>query len=193
VELANEIRLPVGERTEITLSSADVIHSFWVPALGGKIDMIPGRVTRMALEPTRTGTFRGACAEYCGLSHARMNLVAVVMERDAFDAWLDAQSDPVRPSDSPSAERGRELFLTNGCGACHTVRGTEADGRVGPDLTHLGSRHTVGAGLLALDEASLEQWIIRPDEFKPGVHMPSFGMLPPADVRDMAAWLAGLR
>lgn len=193
VVLANEIRLPVGERVELRLESPDVIHSFWIPALGGKVDMIPGRVTRLALEPTRTGVFRGACAEYCGASHALMAFNAVVMEQGAFDRWLARQAEPARPPVGPLAARGRELFFANGCGACHTIRGTPADGVVGPDLTHVGSRTSLGAGTLTNEPAAFRQWLARTEAVKPDVHMPAFGMLPPEDLRALSAWLDGLQ
>lgn len=191
-ELANEIRLPMGESVQFLLDSPDVIHSFWVPSLGGKIDMIPGRVTRLALEPTKTGTFRGACAEYCGASHALMNFYVVVQEREDFARWLEHQRTPARPPAGALATRGREVFLANGCGACHTVRGTPADGVVGPDLTHVGSRVSLGAGILPNEPDDFLRWIARTDDVKPGVHMPAFGMLPPRELRALAAYLEGL-
>lgn len=193
VELANELRLPVGESVEVRLESPDVIHSFWVPAIAGKIDMIPGRTNRLKLEPTRTGVFRGACAEYCGEAHALMTFYVVVMERPEFEAWLTHQaSDAPAPAD-PLAQRGGALFLANGCGACHTVRGTEADGVVGPDLTHVGSRVSLGAGILPNEPAALVRWIARTADVKPGVHMPAFGMLPQEDLRALAAYLKALQ
>ncbi len=191
-ELANEIRLPVGEGTELRLTSPDVIHSFWVPALGGKMDMIPGRTNRLVLEPTRTGRFRGVCAEYCGDAHALMAFQAVVLERPAFEAWMERQRAPATAPDGRLASHGRELFLANGCGACHTVRGTLADGRVGPDLTHVGGRLTLGAGTLATGRAAFERWLAATDTVKPGVHMPAFPMLPAPDRRALAAYLEGL-
>lgn len=118
IELANEVRLPVGERTELELVSPDVIHSFWIPPLGGKMDMIPGRVNRLVLEPTRAGVFRGVCAEYCGASHAHMEFVAVVMQRDAFARWLHHQAAPAKPPGTPLAQRGARTFLRQGCGGC---------------------------------------------------------------------------
>ena len=193
VELANEIRMPVGERVGFTLTSPDVIHSFWIPALGGKRDMVPGRVNHLVLEPTRTGTFRGACAEYCGASHAHMNLDVVVMEPDAFEAWLRGQAEDAQAPASPVARRGRDLFIANGCGACHTIRGTPADGRVGPDLTHVGSRATLAAGTLTNDAGSLALWIMDPQAQKPDAYMPAYEMLPEADVRAIAAYLSGLQ
>ncbi len=193
VVLANEIRLPVGERVELLLESPDVIHSFWIPSLGGKIDMIPGRRTRLSLEPTRTGVFRGACAEYCGASHALMAFNAVVMEKEAFDRWLEREAQPARAPAGPLATRGRELFLANGCGACHTVRGTPADGVVGPDLTHVGSRTSLGAGILANEPETFLRWIAHTEAVKPDVNMPAFDMLPPEDLQALSAWLDGLQ
>jgi cytochrome c oxidase subunit 2 len=192
VELANEIRLPVGEPVEFHLESPDVIHSFWIPSLGGKIDMIPGRTNRLALEPTRTGVFRGACAEYCGDSHALMSFYVVVVEKDDFTAWLEHQRQPAQPPTQPLAVRGQELFLANGCGACHTVRGVAAHGVVGPDLTHVGSRLSLGAGILPNAPEAFLQWIARTADVKPGVHMPAFGMLAPEDLQALAAYLDGL-
>jgi cytochrome c oxidase subunit 2 len=192
VELANEIRLPVGEHVEFHLESPDVIHSFWIPALGGKLDMIPGRKTRLTLEPTRTGVFRGACAEYCGTSHALMNFDVVVMEKEHFAQWLQHQATPAAPPTEPLAARGQELFLANGCGACHTVRGTAADGVVGPDLTHVGSRRSLGAGILPNEPDGFLRWLAHTQGVKPEAPMPAFGMLPPEDLQALAAYLDGL-
>lgn len=191
-ELANELYLPVGRRTELALVTPDVIHSFWVPSLAGKMDMIPGRVNRLALEPTRTGVFRGACAEYCGASHALMSLYAVVVEEARFEEWLSQQAAPARAATDPVAARGARFFREDGCGACHAIRGTSADGVIGPDLTHVAGRTSLAAGALPNDEASLIHWITRPEATKPGAHMPSFGMLGDARVRAIAAYLAGL-
>jgi len=185
---ANEIRLPVGERIEFLLKSTDVIHSFWIPSLGGKMDMIPGRVNRLSLLATKTGTYRGPCAEYCGTSHALMAFTATVMEPEAFRDWLAAKSAPSPGVGSP----GRDLFLGNGCGACHRVAGTEANGAVGPDLSHVGSRATVGAGILPNDDEALRSFIAHPHLIKPGSKMPPFGMLPEQDIAGIAAWLKGL-
>lgn len=193
VELANEIRLPVGERIGFSLSSPDVIHSFWIPSLGGKVDMIPGRTTRLMLEPTQVGVYRGACAEFCGTAHALMNFQVVVMEPEAFAAWLEQQAAPAQPPQSPIEKRGLKAFLANGCSACHTIRGTPADGRLGPDLTHVGSRLTLGAGILPNEEEAFVRWISHPDHIKPGVKMPAFGMLPEEQLTALAAYLDGLK
>jgi cytochrome c oxidase subunit 2 len=193
VVLANEIRLPVGEPVEFRLESPDVVHSFWIPSLGGKIDMIPGRVTRLSLMPTKTGVFRGACAEYCGTSHALMNFYVVVEEKAAFDRWLTNQRAPALPPGEPAAARGQELFLANGCGACHMIRGTPAKGVLGPDLTHVGSRLSIGAGMLPTNSETLLRWIARTEQIKPGVLMPSFGMLPDEDLKALAAYMEALK
>lgn len=192
VEVANEIRLPLGRRTPLYLESADVIHSFWVPSLAGKLDMIPGRTNRLGLEPTRTGVFRGACAEYCGASHTEMALYAMVLEPGDFELWLARELEPARAAADPLTQRGAEVFLENGCGACHAVRGTDAAGSVGPDLTHVGGRHSLAAGLLPNDAPAFATWITRASHIKPGVYMPAFGMLDESDLRALAAWLDGL-
>ncbi|HEX2254241.1 MAG TPA: cytochrome c oxidase subunit II [Thermoanaerobaculia bacterium] len=193
VELANELRLPVGRRVDVFLESPDVIHAFWVPSITGKIDMVPGRRNRIALEPSRTGLFRGACAEYCGASHALMNFYVVVEEEEDFERWLAHQARPAAPPQGALAARGARLFLAHGCGACHTVRGTPADGGVGPDLTHVGSRVSLAAGVLPNERADLLRWIERTGDIKPEVHMPTFSMLPRQDLQALAAYLEGLR
>ncbi len=201
VDLANEIRLPVGEPVTFELESPDVIHAFWIPALGGKMDMIPGRRTRLTLEPTRTGVFRGTCAEYCGASHALMAFDVVVLEKAEFESWLTAQRAPANAvaaavageTPSPLIALGRERFFANGCSACHTVRGTEARGFVGPDLTHVGSRRTLGAGILPNNSRGFVRWLEETDRVKPGVHMPHFRMLPREEREALAAWLEALQ
>lgn len=192
-ELANEIRVPVGRRTPLLLESEDVIHSLWVPSLGGKVDMIPGRINRLAFEPSRTGTFRGTCAEYCGLSHARMTIEVVVLEQAAFEAWLEAQLAPASPPASPSAMRGQSVFALHGCGACHAVRGTASTGTIGPDLTHVGSRSFVADVTMGNDVAGFSTWLARTEHVKPGAKMPTFDMLAPDDLHALASYLEGLQ
>jgi cytochrome c oxidase subunit 2 len=193
VETANELRLPVGQRVELQLSSPDVIHSFWVPSIAGKMDMVPGRITRLALEPTRTGVFRGACAEYCGASHAWMAFVVVVVEPGEFTAWLDAQARPAQRAGDAIAARGETAFLSNGCSACHAIRGSTATGQIGPDLTHVGSRLHLAAGTLPNEPEAFAAWIGETDRIKPGVHMPAFRGLSARDRADLAAYLDNLR
>ena len=193
VAVANELRLPVGQTVQMVLRADDVIHSFWVPSLGGKMDMIPGRTTRLLLTPTKTGRFRGACAEFCGGAHAQMNLPVVVMEPAAYRDWLAGQARPaVEPTDE-RARRGRDLFLATGCGACHAIRGTPADGRLAPDLTHVGSRLTIGAGVLPMNAENMARWITGPGIVKPGVRMPAFGMLPAEEIALIATYLMSLK
>lgn len=192
VELANELRLAVGQPVELLLSSADVIHSLWIPALAGKMDLIPGRTTRLTLEPLRAGVFDGLCAEYCGDSHSFMELSVVVSTPDELEAWLARQAAPAQAPTSPLGRHGGERFLTSGCGACHSVRGTTANGVVGPDLTHVGSRLRIAGGRLPNDGASLHSWLARTGELKPGAVMPSFHMLPERELEALAAYLGGL-
>jgi cytochrome c oxidase subunit 2 len=187
VELANELRLAVGEPVTLRLTSRDVIHSFWVPALAGKMDMFPGRFTQLTLHPTRTGDFRGVCAELCGASHALMAFRVAVVAPDELTRWIAAQAAPAQRAE------GEELFIASGCGACHTVRGTGARGAIGPDLTHVGSRLSLAAATLPNDRAAFEHWLSDTAKIKPGVHMPHFGMLPETDRRALAAYLEALQ
>ncbi|MBA3562612.1 MAG: cytochrome c oxidase subunit II [Gammaproteobacteria bacterium] len=193
VASANEIRLPAGVRTEFTLTSTDVIHSLWIPSLGGKMDMIPGRTTRLALEPTRTGVFRGVCAEFCGASHTFMAFDVVVMEQDEFTAWLERQAEPARPPAGALAAQGRALFRDNGCGACHRIAGTAAAGVIGPDLTHVGARASLGAGTLPAEIEAFAQWIGHTDAVKPEVRMPAYDMLTPEQLTAIGHYLKGLQ
>lgn len=193
IELANEIRLPVGEPVELLLDSPDVIHSFWIPPLGGKMDMIPGRRTRLVLHPTRTGRFRGACAEYCGTAHALMAFPVLVTNKTEFTRWLGRQRGRATEPAHADAARGRAIFFATGCDACHTIRGTRARGVIGPDLTHAGSRLSIGAGILPNHHGAFLRWIERTDHVKPGVHMPAFGMLPAHELRALAAYLESLQ
>jgi cytochrome c oxidase subunit 2 len=192
VRLANEIHLPRGRPVVFTLQSNDVIHSFWVPNLHGKVDLIPGRSTTLRLRADVTGRFRGQCAEYCGLQHAHMALDVIVDEPTAFDAWLDQQRAPAVAATSPAAARGQALLENGSCALCHTVRGTRAGGRMAPDLTHFGSRETLAAGTLPNAPDTILAWLRDPQAIKPGNRMP----LPPlseAQRLDLAAYLETLQ
>ena len=172
VETANEIRIPVGKRVRVKLESSDVIHSFWVPGLQGKTDMIPARTNYTWLQANHPGKWRGQCAEFCGVQHAKMGLVVVAEPQDRFDQWLSAQRRPaVEPADS-LALAGRSAFLATGCVLCHSIRGTPAGGRAGPDLTHVGSRLTLGAGEFPNTKGHMQGWIGNPQALKPGSRMP---------------------
>ena len=193
IRSANELVLPVGSRSEITLKADQVIHSFWLPSLGGKTDMIPGRVNRMSLEPTAVGEFRGQCAEFCGESHAWMAFTAKTLSPDDFAAWLTAEAAPAAPPRTDLARRGRDAFMAQGCGGCHAIRGTPARGRVGPDLTHLGSRLNLAAGALEVTRPDLIAWITDPSAVKPAARMPAYDHLDTGTIAAMAAYLEGLR
>ena len=189
---ANEVRLPVGTRSELTLGSDLVIHSFWVPSLAGKADMFPGRDTRISLEPTRAGEFRGQCAEFCGESHGLMAFTTVTMAAPEFDAWLAREAGPAREPETEAERAGRAVFLAEGCGACHAIRGTPAEGTYGPDLTHVGSRGTLGAGILPNEPQAMARWIAHTEEVKPGVKMPAYPHLEGEDLDALVAYLGSL-
>lgn len=194
---ANELRLPVGRPVRLALTASDVIHSFWVPQLGGKVDMVPGRINHLALTPQRAGIFHGQCAEFCGAMHARMALQAVVVEPREFDAWLAAEARDAHAPASLRAEShaaaGALLFARSGCAACHTVRGVSTAVTLAPDLTHVANRRTLGAGTLPNVPGAMQTWLTDVQRLKPGAAMPSFAHLPPDELAAIAAWLEGLR
>jgi cytochrome c oxidase subunit 2 len=189
---ANELRLSVGETVELVLIAHDVIHSFWVPSLAGKLDMIPGKVNRLRLRADRAGVFRAQCAEYCGGAHAMMALYVVAEAPEDFRRWVSRQGEASRPPESAELSRGRDAFVARGCGSCHAVRGTEAAGTIGPDLTHVGSRRSIGAGLLPNNAGTIAGWIADSQHLKPENLMPSFTGLAGEELRAIALWLASL-
>jgi cytochrome c oxidase subunit II len=190
VVTANELHLPRGRRVELRLRSTDVIHSFWVPTLQGKLDLVPGKTNVTWVQADRTGTFHGQCAEFCGIQHALMRLLVVVEEAEAFDRWLDAQRAPARPH--ADAQQAQQVFLVH-CAHCHVIRGTSAFfGHIGPDLTHLMTRRTLAAGTLANVKANLAGWIADPQGPKPGNRMPRI-VLPPDDFQAVLEYLTSLR
>ena len=184
---ANEIHIPVGVPVRLQARSGDVIHSFWVPALNRKIDMIPGKDNEILLQANRVGTYRGQCAEFCGLEHAEMAFLVVADPPERFQRWLAAQEKPAATSGP-----GARLFVSVGCGSCHRIRGTAAVGNVGPDLTHVASRSYIAAGAIANDTENLREWIRDPQHVKPGVKMPGL-TLTDAQVRTLADYLRSLR
>lgn len=193
VTLANELRLPVGRDVLIGLTSADVIHSVWVPALAGKVDTVPGRVNQLALRATEAGVFLGPCAEYCGQQHARMTLVVVAQPAAEFERWLAAQAEPAAQPVTEQQARGRDAFVARRCVSCHTVRGLAEGGSLGPDLTHVGSRLHLGAGTLRNGRDALRAWIADVQHIKPGARMPSFDALDDAALHALAAYLEHLQ
>ncbi len=191
-DTANEIHIPVGRNVHLVLEGDDVIHSFWVPSLAGKQDLIPGRVNEITIRAEHTGIYRGQCAEFCGLQHAHMSFFVMADEPQEFDRWVAAQRAPAaQPSDEEIAA-GRDAFMSKPCAACHTIRGTKAAGTTGPDLTHVGSRKTIGAGLFETTRGSLAAWISDPQTLKPGNTMPLVP-LTPDELRAISAYLASLK
>ncbi len=206
IETANEIYLPVDQPVEFKLTSEDVIHSFWIPSLGGKVDMMPGRTNRLKLHPTREGVFSGVCAEYCGTAHAQMRFRVVVTDQKTFDEWLVNQTRnmTVRGESSgdgePDGSRlaanmldGETTFLSRGCSACHAIRGTRADGIVGPDLTHFGSRLSIAAGVMDNMPENLTRWLVDTHGVKPGAEMPEFQSLSEDEIESLVEFLGALK
>jgi cytochrome c oxidase subunit 2 len=190
VVTANELHLPAGRPVVLRLEGADVIHSFWVPQLGGKRDVVPGRTNQITLTPETPGVYPGQCAEFCGASHANMRVLVIVHRPEDFDRWVAAQRAPaVEPTGEAAA--GKAVYTRSACVGCHTIRGVSA-GVVGPDLTHFGSRRTVGAGLLPSTPETVAAWVRDPAALKPGVKMPALG-LGEAEARALAAYLLSLK
>jgi cytochrome c oxidase subunit 2 len=185
-DTANEIHIPVGHPVRVELSSADVIHSFWIPQLAGKTDVIPGKTNVMWLQAARAGVFRGQCGEFCGAQHAHMAMYVVAQDDAAFAAWREQQLQPA----AGAASAGQKVFAAS-CAACHAVRGTGAGGIVGPDLTHLMARRTIAAGMLPNTPEQLAAWISNPQAIKPGTRMPA-PVLSPADLQAVVGYLQTL-
>jgi len=189
---ANELHVPVGRPVIVTLIGADVIHSFWVPSLAGKKDLIPGRDTTVSFRADRAGTYRGQCAEFCGYQHAKMALYVVADRPDDYARWAERQRAPAPQPSSDEARRGRDLFLAGSCALCHAINGTSAQARHAPDLTHVASRMTIGAGALENTPSNREAWILDPQQFKPGTKMPSENIAP-QDLAALNAYLGSLQ
>ena len=189
---ANEIHVPVGRPVRFKLQTADVIHSFWVPQLAGKMDIIPGQNNTTWLEARTPGVFAGPCGEYCGDQHAQMRLTVVADAPETYARWVATQRQPAASSSDPQISLGRTTFMTAGCAACHTIRGTAAGGNVGPDLTHLASRRMLAAGALPNTAGNLMGWIDDPQAIKPGADMPRMAV-PPARMAALVAYLETLK
>ena len=193
IAAANEIHLPAGRPALIGLNSGDVIHSFWVPSLAGKVDTVPGRVQQLRLEASAPGIYRGPCAEFCGDQHARMTLHVVVDPPDVFERWLRAQAAAAVAPRSAEAERGRAVFEAQRCAGCHAVRGLFDGGTGGPDLTHVGSRAFLGAGTVPADAAGFARWVADVQHLKPGARMPSYDQLDAGSLQPLAVFLEQLQ
>jgi cytochrome c oxidase subunit 2 len=189
---ANELHIPAGQPVILSLKSNDVIHSFWVPNLHGKKDLIPGRSASLQLRADRPGTYRGQCAEFCGFQHSFMAFSIVAEPPAQYQLWADRQRASAPEPTTPQQERGRALFLSNSCAMCHAIQGTDASARRGPDLTHLASRSTLAAGTLANTGENLSRWIRNPQRIKPGVNMPASN-LPDEDLQALVAYLRSLQ
>lgn len=192
LKIANEIHIPVGRNVRVELEGDDVIHSFWVPSLAGKQDLIPGRKNVLNIRAEREGVYRGQCAEFCGMQHAHMAFLVIADEAGEFQKWSQSQAAPSVAATNPEIETGREVFLSKPCAACHTVRGTSAKGGTGPDLTHVGSRRFIAAGMLPTTVGSLAAWIADPQTIKPGNNMPMVP-LAPEELRAVAAYMYSLK
>ncbi len=189
---ANELHIPVNRDVRLELESLDVIHSLWIPSLAGKLDMIPGRKNIITLRAARPGIYRGQCAEFCGLQHSHMAFVVVAEEEAAYQKWFAAQAAPAPEPVIAEAAAGKAVFINKPCAACHTIRGTAATGTAGPDLTHVGSRRTIGAGLLETTRGSLAAWIADPQTLKPGNNMPLVP-LSSDELRQISAYMEDLK
>jgi cytochrome c oxidase subunit 2 len=192
IRTANELHLPVGVPVRIRLHSNDVIHSFWVPSLAGKQDLIPGRDNDITIVPRKVGIFRGQCAEFCGAQHAHMALIVNVDSYPDFIKWWQHQLQPAPAPRTPLAQAGYNYVITAQCAVCHNIAGTPASGTVGPDLTHLASRRSIAAGTMPMSEGNLYGWIEDPQSIKPGVKMPTIG-LEPQQLHAVVAYLETLK
>ncbi|TGP86005.1 MULTISPECIES: cytochrome c oxidase subunit II [unclassified Mesorhizobium] len=191
-QTANEIHIPVGQDVHLKLESTDVIHSFWVPSLAGKQDLVPGRSNGLLLRAEKPGVYRGQCAEFCGLQHSHMAIMVVAEPAADYERWAAAQSGNAVIPAAPDAVAGQAIFMAKPCAACHTVRGTSASGTTGPDLTHIGSRQTIAAGLVETTRGSLAAWIADPQTLKPGNNMPMVP-LTSAELQNISAYMESLK
>jgi cytochrome c oxidase subunit II len=189
---ANEIHIPVATRVDVITTTADVIHSFWVPQLARKIDMNPGHTTSVLLYASQPGVYRGQCAEFCGAQHAHMGLEVIAQPAGAFRAWLGDMAKPAASPTSAPARAGQQLFMHDDCASCHEIRGTKAAATIGPDLTHLATRSTLAAAAIPNDPAELAAWLANPQAIKPGDRMPDLG-LSKTEIAQIVAYLDSLR
>jgi cytochrome c oxidase subunit 2 len=193
VTTANEIHIPAGRAIDIDLASSDVIHSFWVPELHGKVDLIPGMTNRIRVEADHPGTYRGQCAEFCGAQHAHMILLVIAETPEKFEQWLAEQRQPAATPATEQHVLGQQLFESRPCLLCNTIRGTLANGRVGPDLTHLGSRRMIAANMLENNTANLAAWVTHARSLKPGTVMPDVTQFDGEELQSIVGYLQHLR
>jgi cytochrome c oxidase subunit 2 len=195
ITTANEMHIPVGQRVTMKVTSADVIHSFWIPQIRSKIDMIPGQTNSFPVQADQAGSYRGECAEYCGQQHAHMAFIVVAENADDYNKWVANQQKPapaIDPNQQPDIFEGQQAFLGSSCVYCHTIQGTNASGTLGPDLTHIASRSTIGAGILPNTRGNLAGWIINSQAIKPGNLMPPMD-LDSSQLQSILAYLETLQ
>jgi cytochrome c oxidase subunit 2 len=193
VTTANELHLPVGRSVNIQVETADVMHSFWIPALHGKVDLVPGMPNYIRLQASQPGSYTGQCAEYCGAEHSRMRLLAVAQAPDDYEAWLEGQRKPGSEPSNAEAKEGEKIFLAGPCSMCHSVRGTVAGGTVAPDLTHIGSRKMIASDVYDNNDAYLEAWITHAQSLKPEAQMPNLTQFSGEQLQDLVAYLRQLQ
>lgn len=191
IKTANEIHIPIGEPVRLVLKSNDVIHSFWVPNLNGKTDLIPGRINTAWIQADKPGVYRGQCGEFCGMQHAKMAFTVESHAPDEFRNWLQQQRQPAVEPQTGAQQRGQQVFMTSACMTCHAIRGTPAMVGIAPDLTHVASRNSLAAGTLANNKGNLMGWISSPQSHKPGNLMPEV-RLAPQDLHDLSEYLMSL-
>jgi cytochrome c oxidase subunit 2 len=187
-----ELHIPVGMKVKVELTAKDVIHSFWVPNLGGKKDAVPGHTTALWIQADRPGTFKGQCTEFCGDGHADMLITVVAHPQNDYATWAKSAVDEQNRLRDPRTAKGRETFLANACVGCHTVKGTIAAGKVGPELTHIASKKDIAGVLSPVNAENLHKWIKDPKAVKPGTQMPTLG-LPDQTIDDIVQWLLTLK
>jgi cytochrome c oxidase subunit 2 len=190
---ANEIHIPVNQPVMFELRSQDVIHSFWIPSLHGKVDLIPGHPNYVQIEASHLGNYTGECAVFCGEQHAHMRLLVVAQSAEDYQAWEQAQVKPAAPPQSPAAQAGEQLFLSGPCSMCHSVRGTPAGGHVAPDLTHLASRQFIASDSFPNNTAYLESWATHAQSLKPGCLMPDLTQFSGTQLQQLVAYLQQLK
>lgn len=189
---ANEIHIPSGKRLLAKVTSADVIHDWWVPSLGRKMDLIPGVYNYVYIEAKKPGTYEGICSEFCGQQHAWMRIKVIAEDQKNFEQWITQQKQAAQNPASPIAAKGKELFENRSCGSCHRIKGTKAEKTIGPDLTHIASRSTLLSGMEKYSYENLHRWIANPQQVKPGAKMPNF-ILKPEEVKAITAYLNELK
>jgi cytochrome c oxidase subunit 2 len=194
LQAGEQLDIPVGQKIKLELTSKDVIHSFWVPNIGGKKDAVPGHTTTMWIQADQPGTYKGQCFEFCGDGHADMLITIVAHPQAEYAAWAKTAVEDAARASSPETKAGRDAFLAGPCAGCHTVKGTTAAGKVGPELTHIASKPNIAGVLSPVNQENLTKWVHNAPSFKPGILMPKFdGVLPDQQIDQIVQWLLTLK